>query len=197
MIEQLKPRHCGHDGALAEQTEPAPAQDEREAFETRMRLEAGPGATDLWIKGNPDAGYANERVNDYRLGWAACLEWMSDRPAQTEQQPIYLYRRKGQDAFASCDLERFEELSAHRLFETKIAYAAPVAQTEMVEALGSMTCAYRMAIQAGHARITALGGECDSVEQMLADFPDYGRAVEMYKSARAALAQPEKDSSHE
>lgn len=49
--------------------------------------------------------------------------------------PIYLYRRKGQDAFASCDLERFEELSAHHLFETKIAYAAPVAQDELVEAL--------------------------------------------------------------
>ncbi|WP_312374319.1 hypothetical protein [Stutzerimonas nitrititolerans] len=62
------------------------------------------------------------------------------------------------------------------------------AQTELVEALGSMTCAYRMAIQAGHARITALGGDCDSVERMLADFPEYGKAVELYKSHRAALA---------
>lgn len=57
----------------------------------------------------------------------------------------------------------------------------------LVEALGSMTCAYRMAIQAGHARITALGGDCDDVERMLADFPDYGKAVELYKSHRAAL----------
>ena len=71
--------------AEVEDDEPAPAQDEREAFEARMILEAGPGAVDLWIKGNRDAGYANERVNDYRFGWVACLEWMATRPAQTEQ----------------------------------------------------------------------------------------------------------------
>ncbi|WP_043309544.1 hypothetical protein [Pseudomonas sp. ML96] len=63
---------------------------------------------------------------------------------------------------------------------------------ELVEALGSMTCAYRMAIQAGHARITALGGECDSVEQMLADFPDYTKAVELYKSKRSERATANK-----
>ncbi len=70
------------------------------------------------------------------------------------------------------------------------APAAPAAPdvAGLVEALGSMTCAYRMAVQAGHARITALGGDCDSVERMLADFLDYGRAVELYKSCRAALA---------
>ncbi len=72
--------------------------------------------------------------------------------------------------------------------ERLLSRASRPAQTELVEALGSMTCAYRMAIQAGHARITALGGECDSVERMLADFPDYGKAVELYKSARATLA---------
>lgn len=74
------------DGQAA--VEPAPAQDEREAFEARMVLEAGPGAADLWIKGNPGAGYSNERVNDHRFGWVACLEWMATRPAQTEQQPV-------------------------------------------------------------------------------------------------------------
>lgn len=67
-------------------------------------------------------------------------------------------------------------------------YDALLAELDrMAEALVSMTCAYRMAIQAGHARITALGGDCDSVERMLADFPDYGKAVELYKSHRAAL----------
>ena len=64
---------------------------------------------------------------------------------------------------------------------------------ELVEALESMTCAYRMAIQTGHARITALGGDCDSVDRMLADFPDYGRSVELYKSCRASLAQQGKE----
>jgi hypothetical protein len=75
------------------------------------------------------------------------------------------------------------------LFENQVAgnLALLAERDRMAEALSSMTCAYRMAIQAGHARITALGGECDSVERMLADFPDYGKAVALYKSARAAL----------
>lgn len=63
--------------------EPAVAGDEREAFEARMALEAGPSATELWIAGNPGSGYANERVNDYRFGWLAALEWVAARPAQT------------------------------------------------------------------------------------------------------------------
>jgi len=66
----------------------------------------------------------------------------------------------------------------------------------LTEALESMTCAYRMAVQAGHARITALGGECDSVDRMLSDFPDYGRSVELYKSCRATLAT-HRSNSHE
>ena len=70
-------------------------------------------------------------------------------------------------------------------------FRAPPAHPDagvLVEALKSMTCAYRMAIQAGHARITALGGDCDSVERMLADFPEYGKAIAMCKAYRAALA---------
>lgn len=83
----------------------------------------------------------------------------------------------------------------HGRKQTPMSYAELQAERDallaerdrMAEALVSMTCAYRMAIQAGHARITALGGECDSVERMLADFPDYGKAVELYKSHRAAM----------
>ena len=86
------------------------------------------------------------------------------------------------------------EIQAIRLPDHESARAADKARiAELVEALESMTCAYRMAIQAGHARITALGGDCDSVDQMLADFPDYGRSVELYKSYRAALAQQGKE----
>ena len=67
------------DAALSQQDAnevASPAQDEREAFEARMVLEGGPASVDLWISGNPDAGYSNERVNDYRFGWVACLEWV-------------------------------------------------------------------------------------------------------------------------
>ena len=71
-IEELKEVLSQQDGNEVA----SPAQDEREAFEARIVLEGGPAAVDLWISGNPDAGYSNERVNDYRFGWVACLEWV-------------------------------------------------------------------------------------------------------------------------
>ena len=57
-------------------------------------------------------------------------------------------------------------------------------ETQLRELLKALTCGYRMAIQAGHARITARGGECDSVEQMLADFPEYGQAIALLRTMR-------------
>lgn len=57
-------------------------------------------------------------------------------------------------------------------------------ETQLRELLEALTCGYRMAIQAGHARITALGGECDSVEQMLADFREYGEAIALLSSTK-------------
>lgn len=54
--------------------------------------------------------------------------------------------------------------------------SAPVEIDEMRDLLKSMTCSYRSAVQAGYDRITGLGGECDSVEKMLSDYPDYARA---------------------
>lgn len=53
---------------------------------------------------------------------------------------------------------------------------SPVERDEFRDLLMSMTCSYRSAIQAGYDRITALGGDCDSVDKMLADFPDYAKA---------------------
>src|SRR5690606_5659087 len=60
-----------------------------------------------------------------------------------------------------------------------------LAAPDVADALASMTCAYRMAIQAGHTRITALGGDCDSVDHMLANFPGYRKAVELHKAHRS------------
>jgi hypothetical protein len=43
----------------------------------------------------------------------------------SKPETIYLYRRKGQPAWASCDLERYEELCrAIHLFDTRTAYSA-------------------------------------------------------------------------
>lgn len=55
----------------------------------------------------------------------------------------------------------------------------------MVDALHSMTCAYRSAISAGHDRITALGGDCDSVQMMLNGYPDYKNACDLVAAYRA------------
>ncbi|GLO44219.1 hypothetical protein [Pseudomonas putida] len=58
------------------------------------------------------------------------------------------------------------------------AFAARDSEVEELrELLRAMTCGYRMAVQAGHARITALGGDCDGVDRMLADFPEYAKAI--------------------
>jgi len=99
-------------------------------------------------------------------------------------------RTKDGDSYgvAVCELQEQVDGLVSTLHAQQAERDALLAERDrMAEALGSMTCAYRMAIQSGHARITALGGECDSVERMIADFPDYGKAVELYKSHRAAL----------
>src|SRR5690606_17261411 len=79
------------------------------------------------IKGNPGAGYSNERVNDHRFGWVACLEWMATRPAQTEQQATLWARQ--------CDLDEPDPaifVAREQVEESGYVvpfYAAPIAQT--------------------------------------------------------------------
>ncbi len=46
-------------------------------------------------------------------------------------------------------------------------------------ALKTMVSYYTNAVSAGYDRITQLGGDCDSVERMLADNPDYSRALKL------------------
>lgn len=62
-------------------------QDEKAAFEARMIAEAGQGAVALWIANNSGSGYANERVNDNRFGWLACLECLSNQSQDASAQP--------------------------------------------------------------------------------------------------------------
>ena len=37
------------------------------------------------------------------------------------EELIYLYRRKGQDAWATCDAERYAEVSTNHFFEVRVA----------------------------------------------------------------------------
>lgn len=116
------------DAALSQPVEPAPAQDEREAPEV-VAIPCCSKDGDWYIDAlHPsrlgEHGYLAEGDELMTVAQHERIVAALTRPAQTEQ-PIYLYRRKGQDAFATCDEDRFEELSTHRLFETKLAYAAP------------------------------------------------------------------------
>lgn len=61
---------------------------EHKAFEDYVEDVAGAGALQLWIKNNPNSGYANERVNDYRSGWVACLEWLASLSQQEDGSAI-------------------------------------------------------------------------------------------------------------
>lgn len=42
-------------------------------------------------------------------------------------EPVYLYRRKGNAEWTTCDRPRFVEFSSHKMFDTKICFASPPA----------------------------------------------------------------------
>jgi hypothetical protein len=46
-------------------------------------------------------------------------------PSDDAEEPVYLARRKGLDDFFTCSKDRYDELSALDLFETKIAFLHP------------------------------------------------------------------------
>ena len=49
----------------------------------------------------------------------------SNTPSDDAEEPVYLARRKGLEDFFTCSKDRYDELSALDLFETKIAYLHP------------------------------------------------------------------------
>lgn len=80
-----------------------------------------------------------KRVNELRkvasnfgvlghIGAAVCMVELCDEVErllnETSQlsEPIYAYRRLGQPHFATCDEERYAELSDNHLFETQLFY---------------------------------------------------------------------------
>ena len=68
------------------------------------------------------AQWAERIANEHAI---AAIE--ADRQARGE--PVYLYRRKGQDAFVTCDKARYDELSGKpNLFEMRVLYTAPQLQ---------------------------------------------------------------------
>lgn len=112
------------DRALSQQAEPAPAQDEREAFEARMRL----GGYSNPEK-HPDGSYVSSAMELWWQGWKAYAAWLRNRPAQTEQQPIRLPQRADTSHGDAFDTQLAEAYNA-ALDEVARLNAAPIAQTE-------------------------------------------------------------------
>jgi hypothetical protein len=67
---------------------------------------------------------AELRTKDHVIskGTIAVLIYKAMLAELPEAPPVYLYRRKGQDDFATCDHGRFEELSNNHLFETRTVF---------------------------------------------------------------------------
>lgn len=110
---------CGSSLIDCPETEPAPAQDEREAFEAHMRLGG---------YSNPekhhDGSYVSSAMELWWQGWKA----RATRPAQTEQQPTLWARQ--------CDLDEPDPaifVAREQVEESGYVvpfYAAPIAQTD-------------------------------------------------------------------
>ena len=59
------------------------------------------------------------RLDIYRAMLAA-----APQPPVVEQEPVYAFRRRGQESFCTCDFERYKELSSKPdIFEVAVLYA--------------------------------------------------------------------------
>ena len=57
---------------------------------------------------------------------AKIAEHILRQALETEQEPVYAFRRKGLDDFCTCDKRRYDELSGKpNLFEVTVFYTAP------------------------------------------------------------------------
>lgn len=93
-----------------------------------------------------------------------------------------------QEWFSSIDYSDVvrEHLSGKYIDKDAVIGRLRAQLAEHKELLAAMTCGYSQAMQSGYDRITALGGQCDSVAKMLADNPSYAKA----RAALSATAEP-------
>ena len=105
-MESAKRDGCAMESSLAGYTIPCVAallrasegrvpEVERDAFDSVVKREAGDDAAKRWPHADSPS-YANTRVQDYRQGWAWCLEWLtatpqpSETPGPTEQDRDFM-----------------------------------------------------------------------------------------------------------
>jgi hypothetical protein len=70
-----------------------------------------------------------------------------------------------------------DSLAVELLQAVVLLNASEARNTALTGSLSSMTTNYVCALEAGYERITRLGGDCDSVEKMMNDNPEYIRAM--------------------
>lgn len=103
-------------------------------------------------------------------------QWLDEQdlfttPQPTKQEasePVYMARRKGLNDFFTCDKERYEELSAKAVFETRICYTTPQPTPTVQSAVAA---AYRKAAEVCQIVMQAKfegGTAYDALEAILA-----------------------------
>lgn len=95
---------------------------------------------------------------------------------ERKDEPVYLARRKGLDDFFTCSKDRYEELSALDLFETKLAYLHPPTNTAPMKPMTE-------------EEILELYNQCEeetSVHSTVFHFDKFAKAIE----ARGKVSQP-------
>lgn len=110
---------------------------------------------------------------------------LSDKSATTwDNETAERWRAKGwpvSQLYTHADPGEVEHLREGITKHWKVVCDQRAELDTLREQLRLMTGDYRTAIVNGHERITFLGGDCDSVEKMLADNPNYAKSQELLK----------------
>ena len=89
-----------------------------------------------WEREGQEFLYALNTTTDDDIKLVAEIAWKNGAycAEQAEQEPVYAFRRKGQDSFCTCDKERYEELADKPwMFEVTTFYAAPVRTKDLTD----------------------------------------------------------------
>lgn len=85
----------------------------------------------------------------------------------------------------------FDRLTAERDALQLRLNTADQRADDLEQLLSAITSGYASLVSAGCDRITALGGDCDGVQKMLSDFPEYGRSLAILRPAAVTCQYPQ------
>jgi hypothetical protein len=104
-----------------------------------------------------------------------------------QQEPVYAFRRKGQESFCTCDERRYDELSGKpSLFEVAIFYTTPPAQEPDPDEL---TIAYMSGVYEGKKRKPWVGLTNEEVKDCIASTAYSFKATDIARAVEAKLME--------